>query len=131
MAAGCNVTIADLDQNYNGSPDPNNFDVVIILDGEGYDFGMPDPGQTAIVNFVQNGGGLIIFEWVAYEYSAGRYQLMGDLIPIPRSSGAEASETWTVIETHPVTDGVASSFTVLGGHNIGTCYFWHDSSQWK
>jgi len=115
-SAGCTVTTIGLDNSYYGTPDPSDFNVVILLDGEGYDYGMPTDGQLALKDYVSNGGGFILTEWTSYEVSNGRYQSMLDLILTDRSGGGSGSDSYSLVGTHPVTEGVAS-FSVTHGYS--------------
>ena len=114
--AGCTVTTIGLDYTYHGTPAPSDFNVVILLDGAGYDDGMPTDGQLAIKDYVSNGGGFILTEWISYEVGEGRYQSMLDLILTDRSGGGSGSDSYSLVGTHPVTDGV-SSFSVSHGYS--------------
>jgi hypothetical protein len=119
-AAGYTVTIVDDDAIYDGTnPGPELFDLVILLDGPDYGDDMPANGQTALVNYVQNGGGFMVTEWIAWEISMGRYQSMTDIIPLTRSGGYSGFDTYAVVESHPITEGVSSSFEIETGGNIG------------
>lgn len=112
--AGMDVTVSTVyEYQWNGTnPSPNDFDVVILLDGNTYGAGMPIAGQEALVNFVNAGGGLIMTEWIAYE--AGNHTAMKDLILYEPSQWnyAEGEETFTVAQEHPVTLGLPPSFSV-------------------
>lgn len=119
--AGYTVTTVSDDANYDGTnPSPDGFSAVILTDGVSYDGDMPVSGQDALVNYVNNGGGLLFTEWIAYEYSSGRYTNFGSLISIPRTNGTEGPDTYTVIQSHPITDGLPSSFSFSSGSNVGT-----------
>lgn len=115
---------APMDSGFYGDElNSNNFSTVILCDGEGYDFDMPEQGQQALLDFVANGGRLIIMEWVAYEISQNRYQLLDTIVPVLRSSGRQGVETYTVQLFNELTDGLDSTFTVDSGSNIGTARF--------
>jgi hypothetical protein len=116
--AGFTVTTTVQDDQYYGTPDPNNYNAVILLNGENYGNDMPTAGQTALVNFVSNGGGFIVFEWIAYEIENGRYQSMLDLVPITRVGGGSDPDNYTVVASHPVTNGI-TSFSLTQGYNEG------------
>ena len=78
---GHQVTIGVEHQNFDGSQSLGGYDAVIFLDSnnfgpteDGQSRDMPDPGQTALLNFIQAGGGLITGEWVYYDnYQAPPY----------------------------------------------------------
>jgi hypothetical protein len=124
VASGATVTMSDTDETgYDGTnPAPDDFDAVIHLNGTTYSTDMPTAGQTALVNYVEAGGGYIQSEWDAYEYGNGRMANMRDLILFDRTSGQEGSITVSDVvgqETHPVLDNVPGSFTFNGGQNEG------------
>ncbi len=114
--SGCTVTTIGLDDSYHGTPDPNDFNVVILLDGEGFNSGMPTDGQLALKDYVLNGGGFILTEWISFEVNQGRYQSMLDLILIDRQGGTSNNDSYSLVGTHPVTDGV-SNFSVAHGYS--------------
>ncbi|MCP4361194.1 MAG: VWA domain-containing protein, partial [Chloroflexi bacterium] len=119
-AAGFNVTTSSvLEYQWDGTnPNPSGFDTIVLLDGQTYDSAMSVAGQAALLNFVQNGGGLILTEWIAFE--AGSHSTMAALIPLTRSSGVNGTETYAVVATHPVVEGVNPSFTITTGTNVGS-----------
>jgi PKD repeat protein len=120
-SAGFNVITGPLEYQYDGTNPPLiNIGVVVLLDGNSYDKDMPANGQTALRNFVLNGGGLVLTEWFAYERDNGRYSYMSDLQILARSNGTMGSEIYTVVASHPVVEGLPFSFGIpVNGHNIG------------
>lgn len=121
-AGGNSVTLfPGTDVAFNGALNLAPFDAVILLDGEGYEQGMPTSGQNALVAYVTGGGGLLLTEWVAYEFSNGRYSQMGGLIPLRRTSGGTSSDIYTVMMAHEITAGLPASFSVpIQGYNVGS-----------
>lgn len=122
QAAGFGIEYVVDDAVYDGTnPAPDGYTAVVLLDGVDYGDNMPFTGQEALVNYVNNGGGLVFTEWIAYEYSSNRYTTFGQtLIPVYRTSGITSTETYSIIKTHPITEGLPMSFSVSGGSNIGT-----------
>lgn len=121
--AGMSTTITVYDYEWDGTnPPPDNFDAMVLLNGRyGWASGMSTSGQTALINYVQNGGGLLITEWVAYEYANGRYASMGDLIIIRRSSGSWYTPTYQVVQAHDITANLPSAFTLpYHAGNVGS-----------
>ncbi len=123
-ASGHDVTLSDTSETeYDGTnPSPSDFDAVIHLNGTTYDTSMPDAGQSALLAFVQGGGGFIGTEWNAYEIDAqGRTPTLVDLTLITRTGGYEGPVTINVTDaTHPVMSGLASSFSIGDtGYNVG------------
>jgi hypothetical protein len=119
--AGYDVTIVSDDAVYNGTnPSPDGFAAVVLTDGIDYGDDMPSGGQSAIVNYVNNGGGLITTEWTGYEIESGRYTTLASVMPFLRTGGSSGTETYTVSSLHPVTEGVSRSFTIQTGTSTGT-----------
>jgi len=121
--AGMSTTITVYDYQWDGTnPAPDGFDAVVLLDGySGWAEGMPASGQNALSDYVSSGGGLLITEWVAFEYNGGRYSSMGELIIIRRSGGATSTATYRVVREHEVTAGLPTEFTVPShGSNVGS-----------
>lgn len=122
IGAGYNVTMGPLGYQYDGTnPSPTSFDAVLLLDGVTYGTDMPLGGQTALRDYVTNGGGLVVTEWFAFEISEGRYSVLSDLQILARSTGMQGSEDYTVASSnHPVTAGLPPNFTVpYHGFNVG------------
>ena len=74
---------------------------------------MPLSGQTALVNYVMNGGKLLFTSWVPYEVSNYRYQIFAPSLLLKdwNNGGYNAgTETLTVATLHPITRGLPSSF---------------------
>ena len=72
-AAGHTVTLSSVSETAWDGTNPSlaGFKVVIHLDGTTYSTNMPTAGQTALLSFVQNGGGYIGSEWLACENARG------------------------------------------------------------
>jgi hypothetical protein len=123
LPSNIHYTVAPVhEDSWNGTNPPlAGFDVVLLLDGVTYNTQTPVSGQTALVNFVQNGGGFIGTAWLPYERGYGRYASMAQLIPLTRISGHETTDTYTVVVNHPVTAGLPSSFSVpQAGYDVAS-----------
>jgi hypothetical protein len=114
---------------FDGSNPPlEEFTVVIHLNGATYFQGMTPAGQTALVNFVNNGGGFIGGQWNGYERVQGFQPGLNELV---LQTWAEAASencgscpiTYNVIsgqESHPLLAGVPNTFTFFAdGHSAG------------
>ena len=112
-ANGCTVTISSfVEHQFTGAQVAlSNFDCVIHFNGESYGTPMTTNGQTALNNYVSNGGGYIGGEWLAYE--AANHQNMNNLILLQRTSGYESLLTLNKVSgvSHPILDGLPNSFT--------------------
>jgi len=124
--AGYPTTISSVNESsWNGTnPALTNFDVVVHLNGTTYSTEMPTAGQNALVDFVENDGGLYVqFEWHAYQYDQNnQMQSMVDLILFQRTSGVTTTATITEVSAqsgHPVLATVPASFSLTGGFNVG------------
>jgi hypothetical protein len=95
------------------NPALTNFGCVIHLDGATPYNGFPSAGQTAMVNFVQNGGGFISSGWLGYEVVANLSPLMREIALQGAGNGIGAGNaTYTRLVDHPVLTGIPNSFTV-------------------
>lgn len=94
----------------------SSYDAVIWLDGaDETSDEMSSTGQALLYSYVSGGGGLLLFGATGYAFSGyGHYSSYRSLIPL-RSSSWAGDRTWTVSTTHPVTTGLASSFSVDSG----------------
>jgi len=104
------------------NPSPQGFGAVVLLDGINGGAGseMPVGGQTALVNYVNQGGGLILTEWMGLEVLDGRYGSMQSLVPLSWGDYAEGQFTYSVVQSHPVTSGVSSAFNVTSAADLGS-----------
>ena len=113
--AGYTVDLSDTGETgWNGTnPSASSYDAVIHLNGTTYSMGMPAAGQSALVSYVQAGGGFIHNEWNAYEVdSANSMNLMEQITLLERTSGACGNRTYSLSTSHPVVANVSSSFSV-------------------
>jgi hypothetical protein len=119
---GFNVTISSFPEyEFNGTNENlNNYNCVIHFNGESYLQPMNPSGQTALLNYVKNGGGYIGGEWLAYEM--GDHSIIDDLILFNRTYGREGPINLSKINnnsTHPLLDGIPNTFSTNYGSNIG------------
>ncbi|MCK4718927.1 MAG: DUF4082 domain-containing protein, partial [Thermoplasmata archaeon] len=124
-SAGYTVTDGGVLHTYTGTPDPNDYGAVILLLGDYNTVSetFNDAGEAALLNYVQNGGGIVVTEWFAYQIqTGGRFNILRSIQCLSRSGGGTASETYSTIATenpHPVTDGLPTSFvTPVAGYSI-------------
>ena len=123
---GYTVTMSTVSESSwnNTNPSLTGFDVVIRLNGSTYSSEIPTAGQTALVDFVENGNGAYVhFEWDAYQFNNSQMQSMEDLILFERTSGSETSITLTEVaaqSNHPILANVPSSFGLTTGFNVGS-----------
>jgi len=122
--AGHNVTTVTYYYDWDGlSPDPNNFDVIVALDGYDYGYQFDPAAASALDSFVAAGCGLVFTEWTAYDvYSDYKGTTIANLMPAYTPDGSYAyGDTWTVLNTsHPLVNGVPASWTDSAGFSIVT-----------
>jgi hypothetical protein len=112
---------------YTGSnPSPNGFGAIVILAGgplgSSFQTDMPAAGQTAIVNFVNAGNGLVLTEWAAYQVANNRWQTLAPLVLLNRTAAYSGQVTYGVdpaFASHPVWAGLPASFTIASTSNVG------------
>ena len=109
-SAGYSVTCGEQEATYNGTPALSQYNLVVLLDGTSYSNAMPQSGQNEIISYVNNGGGLVIFEWAAYEN--GNYIANYNFSIITRTSGINSGDTYTKNGTHQITDNMPASWSV-------------------
>lgn len=112
-AAGYATTIRTVDSLYDGTnPPASAFNAVILVNGPNYLTDMPLAGQDSLLAYVNRGGGLLYTEWISYQVQYGRYADFAPLILSPRSGGDYDVDTLTVLQSHPITAGLPSSFSL-------------------
>jgi hypothetical protein len=112
---------------YDGTnPALTGYGAVIVLAGGptsvSYATDMPAAGQTAIVDFVNAGNGLVLTEWAAYHVANGRWQTLAPLVLLTRTKAYTGMVTYTVdpgFATHPLWAGLSTSFTFASATNVG------------
>ena len=114
-AAGFDVTLVDDYQYWDGvTPDVDDFDVVVLLDGYGYGNDLYEAAGDAIQAFVAKGCGFVMTEWTAYdvcnEYKTGA---IVDLMPVTSAPDCSYDDglDWLVTGTHALTSSVPASWT--------------------
>ena len=87
-----------------------DYDVIVHMNGESFSTPMSSSGQTAIMEFVRNGGGYLGGEWLSYERN--NHVIMQDLILLERLNGVTERLNFSKVSgiSHPITDNLPSSF---------------------
>jgi hypothetical protein len=125
--AGYEITQVTPEYAWDGTnPALAGFQAVVHLNGKTWATPLPVSAQTALVDFVRNGGGFVGSQWNGYEQAQGQQVDMKDLVlqlwPHPDNC-FECAMTWTVVsgqEGHPVLAGVPGSFTFFAdAHDAG------------
>jgi hypothetical protein len=129
--AGLQVTLRPAPEwTWDGTnPSLSGFDVVVHLNGATFDVPLPAAGQTALTNFVQNGGGFVGGRWDGYEVQPGLADLvLSSAAQTADPDGPERNcaacqvtyETLPAGQDHPVLAGLPASFTFLAdAHDAG------------
>jgi hypothetical protein len=127
--AGAQVTVRPAPEyTWDGTnPSLNGFDVVIHLDGATYDFQLSSAAQSALTNFVQNGGGYIGARWGGYEVQPELTNLvlqnMGNDPSGPEQNCGACQVTYEKLpagEGHALLAGIPASFTFTAdAHDAG------------
>jgi hypothetical protein len=127
--AGAQVTLRPAPEyTWDGTnPSLSGFDVVIHLDGATYDFELPSAAQSALTNFVQNGGGYIGARWGGYEVQPELTNLvlqnMGHDPSGPEQNCGACQVTYEKLpagEGHALLAGIPASFTFTAdAHDAG------------
>jgi hypothetical protein len=130
-AAGFQVTSRLAPENtWNGTnPALTGFAAVIHLNGATWNVPLPVAAQTALSDFVQNGGGFVAAQWNGYEATVSQKAMPNLVLQTYGSTGKEldcgtnCDRTYTTVvgqEGHPVLRGVPSPFTFRAdGHHAG------------
>jgi hypothetical protein len=125
-ADGHTVTVSSTPYyDYTGSPSLSSYSAVILLQNNNGD-GDPIPaaGQTALLNYVNGGGGLLTGEWTVWNNAALGYNtILAPLLPVIPSSAYNYNSPITYSQATAnsvLNNGLPSSFTFTGYDNGGT-----------
>jgi len=127
-AAGYTVTqTAVPSYQYDGTnPALATFGAVVVLaggpQGTSYQTDMPLAGQTAIVNFVNAGNGVVFTEWAAFEVANGHWTTLASLVLLTRTNAYSGQVTYNIdpaFAAHPVWAGLPATFTFASTSNTG------------
>jgi len=113
-AAGHPTTLGPIYYDWDGAaPDPDDFDMIVMLDGYDYGYELQAAASERLGHFVAQGCGLLLTEWTAYdvcyEYKTG---VVADLMPtssVP-DCNYDYGMNWVRTFAHPLTAGVAASW---------------------
>jgi hypothetical protein len=91
-----------------------DFKAVVILNSTNYGAGsMPEAGQTALLNYVNSGGGMITGEWFIWNIDLGnRHKNLDPLVPADATGFKAASTTiYSQVTTDAIiNNGIGASF---------------------
>jgi hypothetical protein len=133
QAAGFQVTLQDAEYSWDPSTVPlEGFNAVVHLDGLTYDQQLSSAAQTALTNFVQNGGGYVGGQFNGYERLSEAdmaeliLQAMGNNPDGPEQNCSNCDMTYETVggqESHPVLAGLPSSFVFHADANDAGALF--------
>ncbi len=106
QAFGHTVTLGVEKQNFDGSQSLVGYKVVLLTDSYNWNSsGMPDAGQTALLNFVNQGGGLITGEWILW--ARDQFAILAAVFPTFYGDGYSHASPTTY--TRNVTDPIMNA----------------------
>jgi uncharacterized protein YjbI with pentapeptide repeats len=129
------VTMAPRRANeFTGTEDMGDATAILHLLGNDdsivYSTNLSDGAQTALVNFVNNGGTYIATEWISYMYTDQDFlQKMRDLVLLDRQTGTTSELIVNTVlnqKSHPVLEDVPDSFSISGGFSQGMVHTFSD-----
>ncbi len=91
----------------------SQFNAVVVQNSHNWSNGlMPEAGQNSLVDYVQNGGGLITGEWFAWNFANSNTPI-NNLLPVTVNGFATVNETTYTVDTPDATinAGLPNSFT--------------------
>lgn len=108
------------------NPAPNNFDLVLLLDGYeyGYEFNEDEdsPAYDILIDYVESGGTFMFTEWTAYDMGWGDDKLgLEPLVPFKVESylGFDYAGTFTTSVASALTRGVPAGFDAMNDESDG------------
>lgn len=116
--AGSEVTDGGPYWEYTGT-DFDAYDLVILLDGYEYGYEMMAGVEQALLDYVSDGGVLLTTDWMGYDYRSGGgyFETLYPALPLIYEDDycdvgeGSCQETYTVAASHPITEGLPSTFT--------------------
>ena len=121
-AAGFDVTLIDYYYDWDGvTPDVNDFDVVVLLDGYDYGYELYEAAGDALQAFVAKGCGFVMTEWTAYDVCGGsKAGAVADLMPVTSAPDCDYDYDlpWLVTGTHALTSSVPASWPDVAASSL-------------
>lgn len=100
------------------NPNLTDVDVVVFLQGREYEDGLGPGGDTALVVFVTDGGGLIRTERAAFATTLPPALNLDAGLPVQYLSGPLEDTQWRVIDRDsPLVDGLPTQWDEPGGYS--------------
>jgi hypothetical protein len=120
VAAGIDITDASPFSSWDGaSPDVNDFDVVVYLQGNDYDLTLGPAADAALSAWMLAGGAVVRSEWIAWQIGPNVLDQTNfdQYLPVqsPDSSYYYSAAFTVTNDTHPLTEGMPASWTNVNG----------------
>jgi hypothetical protein len=94
--------------------DLSEYSMVILLNGVAWTSSVPQSGQDNLRQYILDGGMMLSTEWISWSGSTN--QTLNSIIPISYGgSWSTGSETYTVMEEHPITADLPETFATPTG----------------
>ena len=91
--------------------DISEYNMVILLNGVAWTSSVPQAGQDNLRQYISDGGVMLSTEWISWSGSTN--QTLNSIIPIVYGgTWSTGSETYTVLEDHPITADLPETFDV-------------------
>lgn len=121
-SGGFTVTLGSEYNTFTGA-ELTGMDVVMLLPNFNWASGdMTLAAQTALVNFVQGGGGLITSEWTNWKVGAGSFATLDSILPVDSTTQYTGGSALTYNQVTPdavLNAGLPASFTFSGDSFAG------------
>jgi hypothetical protein len=119
QAYGHNVTLGVEYHQFDGSQSLAGIDVVYLQANANWAVGdMPAAGQTALLNFINSGGGLVTCEWVIWLAAINRFAILRPAFPVMPTTSYNYNATATFVQVTPdpiLNAGLPTSFSFDSG----------------
>jgi hypothetical protein len=117
------VTIGVPYTGFNGTLDLSPYQAILLTASANWSSGdMPVNGQTALVNYINSGGGLVTGEWLVWK-SAYQFQTLAPVLPVLASTiySSHSPITYSAATAQPILNaGLPTSFTFAADSFSGT-----------
>lgn len=120
-AAGHTATIGVPFNLFDGTVNLSGYDAVLMQANYNWTAGdMPVAGQSQIISYVQNGGGVVTAEWYIWLTASGRFQNLDAMMPAVATTAYNGDIQHHLVQVTPdptINSGLPASFD-LDGDNV-------------
>lgn len=121
-SAGLSVTFGGRYDRWDGSyPNPADHSVILFLDGWEFGQGMLESAESAILNHVTGGGGLVATEWTSYDvWEETLGEAINTVLPVIQPEYQESTNAdWNIEDSnHPVVEGLPATWMDPTGYSF-------------